>query len=242
MLAILFALATFASTLAGGLVALKNRDKLHLILGFTAGILLGVVAFELLPEIFKLTGNTTNEVSAATVALVVGFLGFHALEKLTVMHTAHEGEYGSHKHPAVGVISASMLILHSLFDGIGIGIAFKVSNSVGILVALAVIAHDFSDGLNTVTLMLLHRNSNKRSVIFLIGDALAPVVGVLIALTLSPSPNALLLYLSFFAGFLLYLGASDILPEAHSTHPSRVTLLLTILGTALIFVVSRFST
>ena len=51
----------------------------------------------------------------------------------------------------------------------------------------------------------------------------------------------LVLYLGFFAGFLLYIGASDILPEAHSKHSSFKTILLTLLGVILIFIITRFT-
>ena len=52
-------------------------------------------------------------------------------------------------------------------------------------------------------------------------------------------PFQLMAYLGFFAGFLLYIGVSDILPEAHANHPSRATLALTVAGAALVFLVSR---
>lgn len=235
----IFAIATFFSTLFGGLFALRNRDRLHLILGFTAGVLLGVVAFDLLPEIFDLTNSTGSSITWAMFALVVGFLLFHTVEKLTLIHHAHEGEYGDHKHPRVGLISALALSGHSFLDGVGIGLGFQVNAAVGIAVAIAVIAHDFADGLNTVTLMLVNKNSPKRSFKLLLVDAIAPVLGAFSTLFFSLNDRQLLLYLGFFAGFLLYIGASDILPEAHAKHSSRLTLLFTIFGAALIFVITR---
>jgi len=51
--------------------------------------------------------------------------------------------------------------------------------------------------------------------------------------------EGLLLYLGFFTGFLLYIGAADILPQANADHPSRLTLLLTVAGTAMIYLVTR---
>jgi zinc transporter ZupT len=238
----IFALTTFISTMLGGLFALKNQDRLHRILGFTAGVLLGVVAFDLLPEIFALTVSTHTDVMVPMIALVTGFLGFHILEKLTILHHAHEGEYEQgHKHPQVGLLSALALSFHSLLDGIGIGLAFQVNTAVGLAVALAVIAHDFSDGLNTVTLMLSHKNSSRKSFYLLLLDALAPVLGAASTLFFRLSDGQLLIYLGLFVGFLLYIGASDILPEAHAKHPSRITLVLTVLGTLLIFLVTRVS-
>ncbi|MBW4061731.1 ZIP family metal transporter [Candidatus Saccharibacteria bacterium] len=240
MLAILLAFTTFVSTSLGGLFAISNRDRLHRILGFTAGVLLGVVAFDLLPEIFALTNSTGSSFTVPMVALVVGFLTFHVIEKLTIIHSAHEGEYSNgHHHPELGVVSAIALAAHSFLDGVGIGLAFQVNTGVGLAVAVAVIAHDFSDGLNTVTLMLMNGNSTKKSLWLLLLDATTPLLGAASTLFFHLSDQHLLIYLGFFTGFLLYIGASDILPEAHAKHPSRITLVLTIAGTVLIFLVTR---
>lgn len=241
MLAIILSITTFFSTLFGGLFALKNRDRLHLILGFTAGVLLGVVAFDILPETFRLVADNHFDPSRPMIALVLGFLVFHVAEKLTLIHHAHEDEYGKHKHPRVGQLSALALSGHSFLDGVGIGLAFQVSPQVGVLVAIAVIAHDFSDGLNTVTLMLNHKNSNRRSLQLLILDSVAPLLGALSTLFFKLPDSFLVLYLGFFAGFLLYIGASDILPEAHSEHPSRQAIVMTLIGVSFIFLITRIS-
>lgn len=242
MTALLFSAATFVSTLGGGLLAFRFRGRLHFILSFTAGVLIGVVSFEILPEIFELARERGIDTSGAMVALVVGFLLFHSLEKFVLVHHGHEADYAAHRHPHVGVLSALALIGHSFMDGVGIGLAFQVSPSVGVAVAMAVIAHDFSDGFNTVALMLVHRNPTPRSSAMLVLDALAPVLGAASTLLFQVPPFILMLYLGFFAGFLLYIGASDILPEAHSQARPRTTLILiglTCLGAAFIFIVAR---
>jgi ZIP family zinc transporter len=236
---ILFALIAFFSTSAGGLFALKFRDHLHLILGFTAGVLLGVVAFDILPELFALAGDHTLDPIASMIALVAGFLLFHSLEKLTVIHHAQEETYADHHHPHVGLLSALALVGHSFMDGVGIGLGFQVSQTVGIAVATAVIAHDFADGLNTVSLMLAHHNTTRRSMILLGLDALAPFLGAISTLFFTVPPNILALYLGFFAGFLLYISAADILPEAHSRQPSLLTIVMTCLGALFIFMAIR---
>ncbi len=241
MLLIVLAILTFISTMLGGYFALHNQDRLHRILGFTAGVLLGVVAFEILPEIFSLLSEHNMEPTGAMIALVVGFLAFHVLEKGIIMHHAHEEEYGKHRHPHVGMASALALSGHSFLDGVGIGLGFQVSTTVGMAVAIAVIAHDFSDGLNTVSLMLSHQNSRSKSIKLLVVDAVAPVLGAASTLLFQVSVQGLVLYLGFFAGFLLYIGASDILPEAHSKHSSWGTIGLTVLGAVFIFVVSQFA-
>jgi ZIP family zinc transporter len=239
MNAVLLSLATFVSTASGGLFALKFRDRLHLILGFTAGVLLGVVSFDILPELFELIEAHGLGVSGAMGALVIGFLLFHSVEKLTAIHHAQEDSYASHHHPQVGIFSALALISHSFMDGVGIGLGFQVSETAGIVVAVAVIAHDFADGLNTVSLMLAHHNSPRRALLMLALDALAPVAGAASTLLFKVSPGVLALYLGFFAGFLLYISAADILPEAHSERSSALTIALTCLGALFIFFVTQ---
>jgi ZIP family zinc transporter len=233
---------TFLSTLAGGLFALKFRDRLHFVLSFTAGVLLGVVSFDILPEIFALARDSGNDPSSAMIALVAGFLLFHSLERFVLIHHVHEADFAAHHHPHIGVFSAVALAGHSLMDGVGIGLAFRVSNAVGIAVAIAVIAHDFCDGLNTVSLMLVHRNTTLRSIGMLLLDASAPVVGSASTLLFQVPSPILILYLGFFAGFLLYIAASDVLPEAHSQNRSAITgtlIALSCLGATFMFVVVR---
>src|SRR5579872_5103309 len=98
MLAIILSISTLFSTLLGGLFALRHKDRLHRILGYTAGVLLGVVAFDILPEIFRLTRENNLDPTIAMIALVVAFLLFHIAEKTIIMHHAHETEYGKHRH------------------------------------------------------------------------------------------------------------------------------------------------
>ena len=239
MIPILLAATTFFSTLLGGLTALRFRDKLHRFLGYTAGVLLGVVAFDILPEIIELIQTTRITTLWPMVALVVGFLVFHIVEKSILIHYSQESEYEVHHHPKVGIASAVALAGHSLLDGIAIGLGFQAGETVGIVVAIAVIAHDFSDGLNTVNLMLVNGASTRLSRAMLIIDALAPIIGALSTLFFSLPDNLLVLYLGFFAGFLLYIASSEILPEAHSKHSSYITIALTILGAVTMFVVTQ---
>lgn len=240
MLPIVLSIGTFISTLLGGLVGLRSHDKLHRLLGLTAGVVMGVVAFDLLPEIYNSLGHgvTARE---AMVALMCGFLVFHIVEKSILIHHSQEAEYEVHHHPQVGFASALALSGHSFLDGLGIGLGFQAGNVVGIAVAIAVIAHDFSDGLNTVTLMLVNRNNRRKAFGMLMVDALAPVAGAIVGTLVHISDGGLTLYLGFFAGFLLYIGASEILPEAHSKHSSYATIALTVIGAAFMFAVTRFA-
>lgn len=236
---IIVSMLTFISTYCGGLLALKFKHSLQSIMGFTAGVLLGVVSFEILPEIIELIQENNVTPTGAMVALVCGFLLFHILEKSVLLHHGHENDYNTHTHPHVGIMSALALIGHSLMDGIGIGLAFQVNPAIGVAVAIAVISHDFTDGMNTVTLMLHNKQTTKKSKLFLFFDAIAPIIGTITTLFFTVSSSFLLLYLGFFAGFLLYIGATDILPEAHSTNSSYKTIGLTILGVFLMSCISQ---
>ena len=237
---IIFSILTFVSTLLGGLFAIKYKSKIHYIMAFAAGVLLGVVSFDIFPEIIEQIKTYNLNSVGAMVALVFGFLLFHILEKSILIQHCHEENCIAHKHPHIGIASALALAGHSFMDGVGIGLGFQVSPAIGVLIAIAVISHDFTDGMNTVTLMLSHKNNDKKSKIFLFLVAIAPVLGAISTLFFTVPPSFLVLYLGFFAGFLLYIGASDILPEAHAEQSSYKLMALTILGTLLIFVITRF--
>ncbi len=243
-MALFIAICTVFSTALGGVVALRARDRMHLVLGVSAGVLLGLVAFDLLPEIFRLWSTTSGadqKVPWTMVAFVGGFLALHVIERAAGMHEPADHDYGDHAHDLAGSLGALGLIAHSLLDGLAIGLAFQVNASVGWTVGIAVLAHDFADGLNTVTLMRRAGHDRRRAMIALGFDALAPVLGVLLASFLNPSDQFLALYLGGFAGLLTYLATADILPEAHAHHPSRITMLMTVIGVAFMYVVSVFS-
>ena len=241
--ALFFAVVAVSSTAAGGLIALRARDRLHLVLGLAAGVMLGLVAFELLPELFELSDTQLGGVPLVMVSFAAGFLMLHLVERWIALHGAHEGEYEahSHHHPGIGVASAGALVFHSYLDGLGIGLAFQVDQRIGVAVAIAVIAHDFADGLNTVTIMRAHGNGRRRTLAMLVADALAPIVGAASTLLFTVGDEGLAIYLGAFAGFLLYLAAADILPEAHAKHPSRLTLASTLVGVGVIWIVVAIS-
>lgn len=240
MNAIFLSFATFISTFAGGLFGIKHKDRLHFIISFTAGVILGVVFFDIVPELFSVVQEQALSATPAMLAVIGGFLAIHALEKSAlIQHTHHEEGYAEHGHPVVGTIGALGLAFHSMLDGVGIGLGFHVSPSVGALIAVAVIAHDFSDGLNTVSLMLINRHTTRRALALLFVDALAPVAGVLATFVFAIPSSWLVIYLGFFAGFLLYLGASDLLPEAHRKKSSYGLIFLTALGAALMFLITQ---
>ncbi|MBI4034560.1 ZIP family metal transporter [Candidatus Saccharibacteria bacterium] len=241
MLVILYSLIAAAAALLGGVLALRSRQRLNLALGFTAGLILGLVAFDLLPEIFELSLNQALDSMWPMISLAGGFLLFHIIEKSILLHHGQEAGYGPHQHPQVGIASALALSGHSFLDGLSIGVGFQISSTVGITVAVAVIGHRFADGFNTTNVMLYHQNQPRQAKQMLAVAAVMPVLGGLVSLVFNLSESVLAIYLGFFAGFLLYIGASDILPQAHSKGSSRATIGLTVLGAGFMFLVTRLA-
>jgi len=233
----------FVSTGLGGLLAVRLRDRLHLMLGFSAGAVLGVVLFEILPEVADGARAQGVRLADLTLFSAAAFLAFFALERITGLHGAREHEHhgGAEHHSELGVLSASGLSLHSFIDGVAVAVAFQSgSRDVGVAVAVAVLAHDFSDGLNTVTVMLAHGNQVRRALRWLAVDASTPMAGALLAVVLRPSVDVLPYLLAVFAGSFLYIGASDLLPEARE-HDSPWVAVATLAGMAVLYAVSRLS-
>jgi zinc transporter ZupT len=224
------AIAAFASTMAGGLLALRLRDKLHLILGFSAGAVIGVAFFDLLPEAINV-GTGFHSPTTLLAWTAVGFLFYLALDRLISFHgdATHRGGF-----------TASVLCIHSALDGVAIGLAFQTSRVVGIVVAIAVLAHDFSDGINTMNIVLKNRGTRKEAFRWLLIDAVAPVLGIVATLFFALPGDGFGIALALFGGFFLYIGASDLIPESYHAHPKFLTTAMTLAGAAVLYVAIRF--
>jgi ZIP family zinc transporter len=221
----LIAAAACASTLAGGLLALGLRDKLHLILGFSAGAVIGVAFFDLLPEAITV-GAQFHMPSAIFAWTALGFLSYLVLDRILSFHgdAAHRGGF-----------TASVLCIHSLLDGVAIGLAFQTSKAVGIIVAIAVLTHDFSDGINTMNIVLKNRGNRAIALRWLLLDAVAPVLGIISTLFFTLPSAGFGVALALFAGFFLYIGASDLIPESYHAHPKFLTTAMTLAGAAVLY-------
>jgi ZIP family zinc transporter len=235
---LLVSLATFASTMVGGLLALRLRGRLHLILGFSSGAVLGVALFDLIPEAIALAGTRVG-VQTTMGVLAAGFLLYMLLDRALVMHGHADPDPAQRQRR--GVLGAGALSVHSFLDGLSIGLAFQVSVAAGAVVAVAVLVHDFSDGINTVGVILKNRGGTATAFRWLLVDALAPVAGAASTLMLRLDRTALGLALAAFAGFFLYIGATDLLPESYREHPTVGTTAMTILGALTMFVAVRLS-
>ena len=225
MLLVAIAAAAFISTLAGGLLALKLHDKLHLILGFSAGAVIGVAFFDLLPEAVDF-GAKFHSPSVILSCAALGFLSYLVLDRILAFH----GD-AAPRSP----FAAAVLCVHSLLDGVAIGVAFQASHAVGIVVAIAVLTHDFSDGINTMNIVLKNGGSRAQALRWLAADALAPVAGVVSTYFFTLRGLWFGNALALFAGFFLYIGASDLIPESYHAHPKFLTTAMTLAGAAVLY-------
>ena len=223
---------TVLSTLAGGAVALRLARDLATAIALTGGVVVAVALFHVLPESIEAVGDPHR------VGLYVGggFLFFFLAERALVLHHRDEPEQ-ARAHAQVGALGAAGLSLHSFIDGLGIGLAFGLDTTTGVLVFIAVVSHDFADGLNTVGFILRQSGDRRRAVRWLAVDAAAPLVGAIVGAGLSIGEEQLGALLAVYAGFFLFMGATDLLPHAHE-HPSGKRVALTVAGFAAILLVS----
>lgn len=230
-MAIYLAAFTVASTAFGGMLALKAKDRFHLVLGLSAGLLLGLVGFDLLPEVFK-NSETTGGVPTVSIAILAGFLLLHISERRFGGHEPVDSEYShDHTHGSIaGGIGAIAMAGHVFLDGAALGLAFKVSEKLGFAVFIALLVHAFSDGLNTVSMLVKSGNWQSTSKMLLIVDAVARIGGAALGTYVTFEGSFVTIYLALFSGIVIYVATSHILPEAHSHHPSRWTFAATGLG------------
>lgn len=234
-----FAFLAFVATILGGYFAFKFKNRLHFVMAFAAGVLVSLAFFELLPEVVVLATSNNLDLIKPMVAVIVGFLSFYILEKFMIVHACTEDDCENQHHENVGLLGGIGITLHSLIDGLAMGAGFLINPQVGMLVSIGVILHKFSDGLCTVTLMLTNKNDRARINSFLVAVALAPVVGIFLPQLIDISETTLTYILAYFVGFFLYIGASDLLPEAHERGNSIYLMFFTILGAILVFLASR---
>jgi ZIP family zinc transporter len=234
-IAVPLASLTVVSTFFGGIVALRLRRELTTVIALTGGVVVGVALFDVLPEAI----DTVKNSGRVTELVGAGFLFFFLAERLLVLHHRDEPEQ-ARAHAQVGVLGAAGLSVHSLIDGLGIGLAFGLDTTTGMLVFLAVLSHDFADGMNTVSFILSQSDDRQKALRWLGVDAIAPLVGAIVGASLSVSEYALGHLLALYAGFFLFMGATDLLPEAHQ-HPSRLRVALTAFGFVTIFAVATIA-
>ncbi len=230
---LLVAFAASVATFIGGMFALRFRDHLHLILGFSAGAVAGVALFDLLPEAIEL-GTRYHSAQMVSLFVALGLFGYLILDRLILLHShADEDE---HAESPRGFFGAFTLSAHSFLDGIAIGVGFQASTILGVVITAAVLTHDFSDGINTVSIILRNGGTWRSATRWLFVDAFAPLLGAASTLLFHLSESAIGLVLALFVGTFLYLSASDLIPESHHQHPRALTTVMTLLGALVLYI------
>ncbi len=227
---------TVVATLAGGALALRLHRELQTAIALSGGIVVAVALFDLIPEAFETVGDEQRVMTLVGA----GFVLFFVAHRYLVLHHRDDPEE-TRAHGRVGAMSAAALAFHTFTDGLAIGLAFGLDTGTGILVLLAVISHDFADGLNAVTFILRQGGSRRSALRWLTLVAVAPLFGATIGTAIEVSEQTLGQLLALYAGVFLYIGASDLLPEAHSHDPSRPRIAVTLAGFAAIFAITQIA-
>ena len=211
----------FFATFAGGLIVFRLKRTLSYLFAFAAGNLIGVSFFDIQPVLFQIGGNSGISMRYIMVIIVASFFFFNLLERYLVLYHTDSDDFHGH---IMGPVGAGGLVVNSFLDGVAIGIAFQASPGIGLIVGLAVIFHDLTDGMNTVVIMLKNQQSRRDSLVFLLLDSIAPALGILLTLlVLFPKP-LLAVLLAVFAGEFLYIGAASLLPETYRYPPKKMVI------------------
>ena len=210
MMYLFYAFIATLSSILGGLLPLYTRAKdikHQYLIGFASGVLISTALFEMLPEAVS---NIGAERFALPLAL--GFFSLYLVEKAVMIHACTETECDIHNAGWVGMIG---LGFESLLDGIAIAAGYVVNPVLGLVIGFAVIVHEFPVGFSTSVIMRYSGYSVEQSLLALVLTSVPTVIGALIFPVFPPYLFGPVL--AFTAGTFIYIGASDLLPEAHRT-------------------------
>jgi zinc and cadmium transporter len=195
-----FALAAALANLIGGFIVTSYkwaRNSLRFFIALGSGFMLGTVFMEMFPESLALT-------QSAPVLVLLGYVIVHIFEHTFASHL-HFGEEIHHDeltNPAVGISALIGMIVHTFFDGVAIGAGFMVSESVGVLIFLAVLLHKIPDGFTIASIAISSGRSSRSALAAAAALGVSTVFGVSYALPIS-------------TGSTLYVAATDLMPEVN---------------------------
>ncbi len=207
-----FALTSMAavSTTIGGSCAIVLPRRMHLLMGFGAGVLVGTACLNLIPAALATAAAHGWAGRLVFEYAILGAVLFFYIRRNAEQHATRDKE-----DRTAGRMSAGVLVVHSALDGAAIFAASTISIQMGLIVGLGVVGHDLSDGLNTVLLSTGGGIARWEDYGFLALDAAAPIAGGLIASSLfSVSPTPVMLFLSLAAGSFLFTATVGLFPEA----------------------------
>jgi zinc transporter ZupT len=199
-----YAVIAGASDLLSGWFVLGARaDKIQprYVIAFASGVLLAVTFFEILPE-----ANLETD----ALFLGLGFITFYVLEKLVMIHACGESECDTHH---IGPVAVLGMALDNVVDGAGIAVGYLIDPLLGLAITIAVVFHEIPQGMTSALIMREAKWSRGRILVALGLAGLLYPVGALLAGLIPPQFQEKML--AFIAGDFIYIGAGDLLPEAH---------------------------
>ena len=237
---ILFGLiAAVVEILGGTLVVLRKewpRKVQEYLLALSAGFLLALVFFELIPESLHMLGST------APLYIVTGFGLLHFFEHTIVGHL----HFGEETHTElmisrVASISAFLgLSVHAFFDGLSISAGLQYDFVIGTLVFIAIVLHKLPEGLTIASIMIAANQPRSRAFAASLAIGVATMLGIMVVFLLANvGRNAVGIVFAFSAGAATYVGASDLIPEINRSG-NRVTPLI-VFGGMLMFYFSKLA-
>ena len=201
------------SDLGGAMLFLKSRFRsieTRYAVGFASGILVSAAFMELIPA---------ADVSTNALVVLLGFFVFYLVEKTIMLHSCGEAECEAHTIDWIAIVGMAS---DNIVDGIGIAIGYATNPSLGVLITLAVVAHEIPQGFTTAALATRGGFRFWRIILFLlIAGAMYPI-GCALAAFIPASFYTIAI--AFVAGDFIYIGAGDLLGEAHKKFNMKVVL------------------
>jgi zinc transporter ZupT len=216
---VLFGVGAALGNVAGALAVVRHARRgllfIETCLAFGAGFMLALVLVGVLPEVFVSSHGPTT----AGLLVLAGYLGVHVAQHVMTPHF-HFGEETHEVSRAAGQSALVGLTLHAFFDGVAIASGFLVSWYLGILFFLAVVAHKLPEGVTIASLMLKTGASRRSAVGASVVLGVATILGVLLTELVAPLAEY---GLALAAGVMLYVAASDLVPEFQARRGIRIT-------------------
>ncbi len=222
--------------MAVALLKQPNRRMFGVVLGFSAGIMLAVVSFDLMPEAFEIGGTLW------AVAGLVGGAMLMAVIDLVLPHIhSFSTDKESSKFVRAGVLVGLGISMHNLPEGLAIGASYSSSSEFGFGIAVLMAIQNFPEGMAMGAPMLLGGLGPLMVAVYVSLAGVPMGVGALLGQVLGTiSPIVLSVSLGFAAGAMLFITCDELIPAAHELQEGHSSIYGIVFGVIVGIVVSRF--
>jgi len=230
---------------AAALRVALGTQRIGMLISYAIGALLGAAFLEILPHALE-----HGEPHRIAGTILFGIMVFFVLEKLVLWRhchhdhcEAHEAHAPAHDHGRSGLLILVGDTFHNFVDGILIAAAFVDSTQLGIVVALAIIAHEIPQEVGDYLILLHSGYSKLRALVFNLLSSLATLIGAMLAYyALSDLNDWIPSLLALAFSSMIYVAVADLIPSLHKRTELKATVqqvLLIGLGIASIGIVQR---